>query len=96
VVVSPVTLVTALPPPDPVAGLTLPVVLVTAVPPPQLNVTAEPPLAKPLPPLPVPRLPRSQLQFGPTVEPPTAPSPVPTAPLGLPPIPTSLPPPVKK
>jgi hypothetical protein len=94
---SPVEAVPALPPPEPLIPLTLPVVvLVTAVPPPLLNVTAEPPLARPLPPLPVRPLSPSPLDLGPTVEPPTAPTPEPTAPLGLPPIPTSLPPPVKK
>jgi hypothetical protein len=93
--------VSSLPPPEPLAPQTpVPtrmVVLVTAVPPPVLNLTAEPPLAKPLPPLPVRRpLPTYRPALGPTVEPPTAPGPTPSAPLNLPPIPATPAPPVKK
>lgn len=90
----------SLPPPEPLtpamAERSLPVVLVTAVPPPVLNLTPEPPLAKPLPPLPVRPIPASRPVLGPTVEPPTAPGLAPAAPLGLPPIPATPAPPVKK
>lgn len=88
----------ALPPPEPLAPLTpvRPVVLVTAVPPPVLNLTPEPPVAKPLSVAAVRPVRESRPSLGPTVEPPTAPGPTPTAPLGLPPIPNLPAPGVKK